>query len=41
MPGAQILELTEAGIAERKWEELEMVHLWRSFLSRPKKFFED
>jgi predicted ATPase len=40
MPGAQILELTEAGIAERKWEELKMVHLWRSFLNRPEKFFD-
>lgn len=34
MPGAQILELTDSGIAERKWEELEMVQLWRSFLNR-------
>ncbi|MGH8575152.1 MAG: hypothetical protein ACREX8_21665, partial [Gammaproteobacteria bacterium] len=40
MPGAQIMELTDSGIAERKWDELEMVHLWRSFLSRPEKFFD-
>jgi predicted ATPase len=40
MPGAQILELTESGIDERSWEDLEMVRLWRSFLSRPDRFFE-
>jgi predicted ATPase len=40
MPGAQILELTDSGIAERKWEELEIVQLWRSFLGRPEKFFD-
>lgn len=40
IPGAQLLELTDTGIAERKWEELEMVALWRSFLGRPEKFFE-
>jgi predicted ATPase len=39
-PGAQILELTDSGIAERKWEELQMVALWRSFLGRPEKFFD-
>ncbi|MGH8573263.1 MAG: hypothetical protein ACREX8_11910, partial [Gammaproteobacteria bacterium] len=40
IPGAQLLELTDSGIAERKWDELEMVHLWRSFLARPEKFFD-
>ncbi|HEU0087880.1 MAG TPA: AAA family ATPase [Pseudonocardiaceae bacterium] len=40
LPGAQILELTDSGIAERKWDELEMVQLWRSFLARPEKFFD-
>jgi predicted ATPase len=40
IPGAQIMELTDSGIAERKWDELEIVHLWRSFLGRPEKFFD-
>ncbi len=40
IPGAQVLELTDSGIAERKWDELEMVQLWRSFLGRPEKFFD-
>ncbi|MGH4018519.1 MAG: ATP-binding cassette domain-containing protein [Pseudonocardiaceae bacterium] len=40
IPGAQLLELTDSGIAEQKWDELEMVHLWRSFLGRPEKFFQ-
>lgn len=40
LPGAQILEMTEHGIAERKWAELESVNLWRSFLGRPDRFFD-
>lgn len=40
LPGAQILELSDAGITERAWDELEMVHLWQSFLARPEKFFD-
>ncbi|MGH3917035.1 MAG: hypothetical protein ACRDTC_27030 [Pseudonocardiaceae bacterium] len=40
LPGAQIMELSDAGITERAWDELEMVHLWRSFLARPEKFFD-
>lgn len=40
LPAAQILELTDSGITERKWDELEMVQLWRSFLGRPQKFFD-
>lgn len=39
LPGAQILELSEDGIRERAWEELEMVGLWRTFLGNPGKFF--
>lgn len=41
MPGAQILELGESGIAPREWDELETVELWRSFLGRPDRFFGD
>ena len=40
MPGAQILELTENGIEQREWKELELVNFWQSFLGRPEKFFD-
>ncbi|GHH65476.1 AAA family ATPase [Promicromonospora soli] len=40
LPGAQILEMTEHGVAERKWAELESVALWKRFLGRPDRFFD-
>ena len=40
IPGAQILEMTEDGIAERQWADLESVNLWKSFLGRPDRFFD-
>jgi predicted ATPase len=40
LPGAQILEMTDRGIAERKWAELESVALWKRFLGRPDTFFD-
>ncbi|MFI6423759.1 ATP-binding cassette domain-containing protein [Promicromonospora sp. NPDC050880] len=40
IPGAQILEMTEQGIAERTWSELESVALWKRFLGRPGTFFD-
>lgn len=40
LPGAQILEMTEQGIAERKWADLESVALWKRFLGRPDTFFD-
>lgn len=40
LPGAQILEMTEHGIAERTWSELESVALWKRFLGRPETFFD-
>lgn len=40
LPGAQILEMTERGIAERAWSELESVTLWKRFLGRPGTFFD-
>jgi predicted ATPase len=40
LPGAQILEMTDRGIAERKWAELESVALWKRFLGRPDMFFD-
>jgi predicted ATPase len=41
LPGAQILELTDEGIAEREWADLVPVSLWRRFLNRPDTFFDD
>jgi predicted ATPase len=41
LPGAQILEMTDQGIAERKWADLESVALWKRFLGRPDTFFDD
>lgn len=41
LPGAQILEMTDEGIAERKWADLESVALWKRFLGRPETFFDD
>lgn len=41
LPGAQILEMTDQGIAERKWADLESVALWKRFLGRPDSFFDD
>jgi predicted ATPase len=40
LPGAQILEMTDQGIAQRQWAELESVALWRRFLGRPDTFFD-
>lgn len=40
LPGAQILEMTDQGIAERKWADLESVALWKRFLGRPDRFFD-
>ncbi|MFE7505227.1 AAA family ATPase [Promicromonospora sp. NPDC057488] len=40
IPGAQILEMTDDGIAERAWSELESVALWKRFLGRPHMFFD-
>ncbi|WP_329067746.1 AAA family ATPase [Amycolatopsis sp. NBC_01480] len=41
IPGAQILQMTEDGIAEVAWNELELVGLHRRFLENPRGFFED
>jgi predicted ATPase len=35
LPGAQILELSDEGIARRSWEELELTTNWRHFLDAP------
>lgn len=39
IPGAQILQLTEDGVRELPWDDLELVRYWRSFLSNPNRFF--
>jgi predicted ATPase len=41
IPGAQILELTDDGIAQRDWDELATVGLWQTFLRHPQRFFAD
>jgi predicted ATPase len=37
-PGARIYELDEDGVAERAWEDLEVVRLTRSFLDAPERY---
>ncbi|SDW44040.1 Predicted ATPase [Amycolatopsis xylanica] len=39
LPGAQILELTEYGIEEQEWEDLDTVRLWQTFLRNPSRMF--
>ena len=34
-PGARVLELSAAGIAERAWDDLDLVTDWREFLTAP------
>jgi len=34
-PGAQLIELSDQGITERSWDELELVQHWRRFLQHP------
>jgi predicted ATPase len=37
-PGAEIWELTEDGIEYPRWDELDLVRNWRSFLDGPDRF---
>jgi predicted ATPase len=37
-PGARLYELTDQGAADRRYDELEVVALWRSFLDAPDRF---
>lgn len=39
LPGAHILELGEWGMRESRWEDLEIVTHWRSFLDAPERYF--
>ncbi|OXM50258.1 hypothetical protein CFP71_27885 [Amycolatopsis thailandensis] len=41
LPGAQILELSEDGIHEQNWEDLDTVRLWQAFLRHPRRMFDD
>lgn len=38
MPGATVLEFSEAGIERKEWEDLELVQHWRSFLTGPDRY---
>ena len=38
IPGARIVELTDAGMADRAWEDLEIVTHWRRYLSDPRAY---
>lgn len=40
LPGAQLLELSDDGIAEQCWEDLDAVRLWRAFLNNPGRMFD-
>lgn len=34
-PGAEIIEIGEDGFRRTKWEDLELVHHWRRYLTDP------
>ena len=38
LPGAKILEVGEWGLREAAWDDLEIVHHWRSFLTDPDRY---
>lgn len=38
LPGARILELGEWGIRESRWEDLQIVRHWRSYLDSPERY---
>ncbi|NNH23167.1 AAA family ATPase [Pseudokineococcus marinus] len=38
LPGARLLELSEDGLVERAWEDLDVVAHWRSFLDAPERY---
>lgn len=38
LPGARILEVGEWGVRPAEWEDLELVHHWRSFLDSPPRY---
>ncbi|WP_298801305.1 AAA family ATPase [uncultured Pseudokineococcus sp.] len=38
LPGARVLELSEDGLVERAWDDLDVVAHWRSFLDAPERY---
>ncbi|WP_020667446.1 hypothetical protein [Amycolatopsis nigrescens] len=40
LPGAQILEMSEDGIHEQEWSDLDAVRLWQTFLRHPQRMFD-
>lgn len=38
LPGARILEVGDWGLREAAWEDLDLVHHWRSFLEDPRRY---
>ena len=38
-PGARILEITDAGLVERQWRDLDLVQHWAGFLTDPDSYF--
>ena len=40
LPGAQLLELSESGIEEQEWSDLDAVRLWQAFLRAPQRMFD-
>jgi predicted ATPase len=41
IPGAQLIELSDDGFAERSWDDLELVQHWRRFLERPGRYLDE
>ncbi|WP_299038132.1 AAA family ATPase [uncultured Pseudokineococcus sp.] len=38
LPGARLLEVSEDGLVERAWEDLDVVGHWRAFLDAPERY---
>ena len=38
MPGAMILEFSDAGVEQKDWRDLELVQHWRAFLNGPDRY---
>jgi predicted ATPase len=38
LPGARLLEVSERGLEEVAWEDLDVVRHWRSFLDAPERY---
>ncbi len=38
LPGAQILEVGQWGLRPRKWDDLDLIANWRSFLDAPERY---